>query len=106
MFAAWGLGATSLIASAALGAGASGTFNALQSVCGTSVCPTSEQGTVDRGRALQLATNITLGLGIASVLVGGMLLIVGPKLERTPTGAAVNARLDVRWNGLALWGSF
>lgn len=100
----FGVGAAGLITFAAFGAAASGTFSDLQTRCGNSPCPPSEQGTVDQGRTFTTAANVSLGVGIAGVVAGVVLLIVGRSPGAAPPSPRVS--LQVAPDGLGLAGVF
>lgn len=97
----FGVGAAGLISFAAFGAAAGGTFSDLQTRCGNAPCPPSEQGTVNQGRTFTTAANVSLGVGIAGVVAGVVLLIVG----RSPS-APPRVSLQVAPDSLGLAGVF
>lgn len=100
----FGVGAAGLIGFTAFGVAAGGTFSDLQTRCGNTACPASEQGTVNQGRTLTTAANVSLGVGIAGVVAGVVLLIVG----RSPSAAPPTPRvsLQVAPDSLGLTGVF
>lgn len=100
----FGVGAAGLIGLAAFGAAAGGTFSDLQTRCGNAPCPASEQGTVNQGRTFTTAANVSLGVGIAGVVAGVVLLIVGRSPSASPPAPRVS--LQVAPDSLGLAGVF
>jgi hypothetical protein len=100
----FGIGAAGLIGFAAFGAAAGGTFSDLQTRCGNAPCPPSEQGTVNQGRTFTTAANVSLGVGIAGVVAGVVLLIVGRGPSASPPTPRVS--LQVAPDSLGLAGVF
>lgn len=100
----FGVGAAGLIGFAAFGASANGIFSDLQTRCGNTTCPPSEQGSVNQGRTFTTAANVSLGVGIAGVVAGVVLLIVGrsPNADRP----APRVSLQVGTDSVGVAGAF
>lgn len=98
----FGLGAAGLIGFAAFGVAANGTFSDLQSRCGNTPCPESERGAVDQGRTFQTLTNVSLGVGIAGVVAGTVMFLVGrPPSPERPAAQRVTLQLGPTSVGLS-----
>lgn len=98
----FGVGAVGFIGLAAFGGLASSAFSDIESRCGGAPCPASEQGTIDSGRTYQTLANVSLGVGVAGVVAGAVLLLVGRPPERAPaTAPRVSLQLGDRALGVA-----
>jgi hypothetical protein len=75
-------GAASLVASIVCWRLAQDRFDTLSAECGAAPCPPGRQGLIDEGRDLELATNVTLGVGAGLAATGAALLVVSLLTER------------------------
>lgn len=75
-------GAASLVASIVCWRLAQDRFDTLSSECGATSCPPDRQGLIDDGRGLELATNVTLGVGAGLAVTGAALLVASWLTER------------------------
>jgi len=101
-----GVGAAGLGAFAVLGSMASSRFDELETRCGGR-CPDGEQGAVDSGRTLETMANVALGVGIAGVVTGAILMAVRRPAERPPVSRAVTGfHVGPMGRGLAVGGTF
>lgn len=100
MWAALGTGAAGGAGFAVLGLMAQKQYDGLIARCGPGPCPPGEQGAVQRGKRLQLAADIALGVGVAGAAAGVVLYAVGRPDARG------EARVSVGPGGLLLAGEF
>lgn len=97
----FGVGAAGLIGLAAFGAAAGGINADLQTRCGNAACPPSEQGNINQGRTFTTAANVSLGVGIAGVVAGVVLLIVGRSPSQDRPAPRVSLQLGADAVGVA-----
>jgi hypothetical protein len=67
------VGGTGLVTSGVLGLMAREQHDDLEAACMGGACPAGHEEEVDRGRRLQLWTNVSLGVGVAATALGGAL---------------------------------
>ena len=90
-FVAIGVGGAALVTGGILGGFAAGRFQALDSACASQPCDEpSVTGLIDGGKTLELVSYIMLGVGGASALTGGALVLFGGAPDED-----VSAALDV-----------
>lgn len=99
-----GVGAAGLIGFGVFAALAESRFSSLQTTCGGVACPESLRGDVDGGRTLQTLTNVSLGIGIAGVVAGTVLFLVGRPSETQPPPRSV--RVGFTGRAVTLEGAF
>jgi hypothetical protein len=93
-----GLGVAGMGAFAGAGLAAKSKFSAVESECGSARCTDPKYGDViDSGKALQTIANIGLGVGIAGIVGGALMIAVGG-----PSKAPLPAQVEVGPNGAGL----
>lgn len=98
-----GVGVAGLAAFAVTGLMASGAYDTLETRCGGVRCPVDEQGAVDDGRTLQTVANVSLGIGLAGLATGAVLMAFRRPAERAP---APPVQVSLGPRGVLLGGSF
>jgi tetratricopeptide (TPR) repeat protein len=83
-----GVGAGLLVAALGTGVASQVDFNNLGNACGGNRCDASQQGNIDRGKGLAIATDLLWPVGAAAVGVGIVLFFVEGRHERA-RGVAV-----------------
>jgi hypothetical protein len=102
-----GAGGAVLIASAITGAlTASAEQDLLDAGCDEMPCGSSQKDTLDRGKDLQLATNVLLGVGIATVAGGALWLILDSSGSDDEKDVAASATCTPGFCGGALNAKF
>ncbi len=98
-FTTAGLGVASLVASIVCWRLADTRFDDLSRTCGGQPCPESLRGQLDEGRRYQLATNVTLGVGIGLAAAGAALLTTSllVQRERAPRVSLGVGGVQVGW---------
>lgn len=86
-FVVGGLGVASLVTFGVLGAMASSQYTELSRVCPVRACGAAQVQQINDGVTLTTAANVTLGVGIAAVVAGAVMIAVGG-----PRAAAVEPR--------------
>jgi len=105
-----GLGVVGLVLFAVGASKAKSEFSTLESDCGGARCtdPTYAD-VVDRGKSWQLIGNVSLGVGLAAVVAGTIMLIAGgpsePEAAAAPAGATARQRERSPWCALDIGGS-
>ncbi|MDQ3030971.1 MAG: hypothetical protein M3Y87_01020 [Myxococcota bacterium] len=101
--ASYAIGAGGLITFGVAGGIAAADYSAARAECGdTRTCTPERVSGIDD---LSLAADIGLGIGVAGVVVGTILIIVHPPRD-LDSSERVSARLDVRGTTLSLAGTF
>jgi hypothetical protein len=86
-------GVVAIGASATLYAMRANALSKLDQDCSSAdVCPSSARDTYDRGRAYTTAGNVTLGVAVAAVVAGAVLLAVGAGRSKPPPTTALSFR--------------
>ena len=93
-----GLGVAGMGAFAGAGLAAKSKFSAVETECGNARCTDPKYGDViDSGKRLQMIANLGLGVGIAGLVGGAVMIAVGG-----PSKAALPAQIEVGPNGAGL----
>jgi hypothetical protein len=79
-------------------------FNQLEADCAAGVCPPASQNDIDQGRTYQLLANVGLGVGIAGVATGAVLLILDRK--QAARSATAPLQVNVGFRSVQLRGTF
>ncbi len=93
-----GLGVAGMGAFAGAGLAAKSKFSTVETECGNARCTDSKYGDViDSGKTLQTIANVGLGVGIAGLVGGALMIAVGG-----PSKAPLPAQIEVGPNGAGL----
>jgi hypothetical protein len=97
-FVVAGLGVAGMGAFVGAGLAARSKFSTVESECGNTRCTDPKYGDViDGGKALQTIANVGLGVGIAGIVGGALMIALGG-----PSKAPLPARLEVGPTGAGL----
>lgn len=89
-FVVAGLGVASMVVFGVTAAMAKSDFDTLNEECGGVRCTDPAYAdTVDSGKAMELASHVTLGVGLAGMVAGGLMIAFGGPDESTETTADV-----------------
>jgi hypothetical protein len=95
-----GVGVVGFVSFAALAASAKSTYDKLLAECG-GPCDTSYEPRIQSGETQQLAANVMLGVGIAGLVVGGVMVALGGPKSASASAPATSTALKPIFTPLA-----